>query len=249
MNDSELEHRAAEFWAGTNLADAFPRNIEQAIALKLPVTVVKLPIVTIRAIARWLRRHNRSPVFPPYHRDLMGCLYADGGNGFIFVCGADEPEEQRFTLAHDIAHFLADYWWPRLLVIQALGTSIIDVLDGQRPARPDERASAVLARVRLGPHWHLLPRQEADPDCDAQHIACVEDRADDLGRELVAPRYRVLQMLRALPRRPRVDPEEACRVLGLFFGVPPYVFRAAVAGMHCGHTPSFLDDVLRVLGR
>ena len=36
MNDSELEHRAAEFWADTDLADAYPRNIEQAIALKLP---------------------------------------------------------------------------------------------------------------------------------------------------------------------------------------------------------------------
>jgi hypothetical protein len=247
MNDSELEDRAAEFWADTDLADAFPRNIEQAIALKLPVAVVKLPIVTIRFIGLWLRRHNLRPVFPPYQRDLMGCLYADGGHGFIFVCGADEPEEQRFTLAHDIAHFLVDYWWPRLLVIQAMGSSIIDVLDGHRPARPDERSSAVLARVCLGPHWHLLPRQGADSVCDGR-IATVEDRADDLGRELVAPRPRVLHMLRKLPRR-RVEPEAACRALGSFFGVPPYVFRPEVAAMYSEDAPAFLDDVLRVLGR
>jgi hypothetical protein len=239
MNESELEHHAKQFWAGTDLADAFPRNIEQAIALKLPVTVVKLPVVTIRAVARWLERHNRTPVFPPYRRDLMGCLYADGGHGFIFVCGADEPEEQRLTLAHDIAHFLVDYWWPRLVVIEAMGSSILDVLDGHRHARPDERASAVLARVRLGPHWHLLPRQGDDPDCDA-HIACVEDRADDLGQELVAPRSRVLDMLRTLSQRGQFDPEAACQVLGLFFGIPPYVFRPAVTAMHREHTPSFL---------
>jgi len=246
MNDAELEHRAAEFWTDTELADAFPRNIEQAIALKLPVTIVKLPVVTIRTIARWLRRHNRSPVFPSYRRDLMGCLYADGGHGFIFVCGADDPDEQRLTLAHDIAHFLVDYWWPRLLVIDAMGSSIVHVLDGHRPARPDERASAILSRVRLGPHWHLLPRHEADPDSDP-HIACVEDRADDLGRELVAPRSRVQHMLRALPRR--FDPEAACRALGEFFGVPPYIFQSDVAAMHREHTPSFLEDVRRVLGR
>ncbi len=246
MNDAELERRAAEFWADTDLADAFPRNIEQAIALKLPVTIVKLPIVTIRTIARWLRRHNRSPVFPSYGRDLMGCLYADGGHGFIFVCGADEPDEQRLTLAHDIAHFLVDYWWPRLLVIEAMGSSIVHVLDGHRSARPDERASAILARVRLGPHWHLLPRHDAGPDCDP-HIACVEDRADDLGLELVAPRCHVLQMLRALPRRSK--PEAACGALGEFFGVPAYVFRSEVAAMHREHTPSFLEDVRRVLGR
>jgi hypothetical protein len=178
----------------------------------------------------------------------MGCLYADGGHGFIFVCGADEPEEQRLTLAHDIAHFLVDYWWPRLLVIQAMGSSIIEVLDGHRAARLDERASAVLARVRLGPHWHLLPRRGTDPDCDP-HIACVEDRADDLGRELVAPRSRVMQLLRTLPRGRRFEVETACRALGTFFGVPPYVFHPDVTAMHREHTPSFLDDVLRVLGR
>jgi hypothetical protein len=246
MNDSELQHRADEFWAHTDLADAFPRNIEQAIALKLPVTIVKLPVVTIRAIARWLQRHHRKPVFPSYQRDLMGCLYADGGHGFVFVCGADEPEEQRLTLAHDIAHFLVDYWWPRLLVIEALGASITDVLDGHRAARPEERACAVLARVRLGPHWHLLPRRGTDPDCDP-HIACVEDRADDLGRELVAPRSHVQQMLHALPRR--CEPKAACNALGEFFGIPPYVFRSDVAEMHREHTPSFLEDVRRVLGR
>jgi hypothetical protein len=248
MDDSELERRAAEFWADTDLADSFPRNIEQAIALKLPVTVVKLPILTIRTIARWLQRHNHRPVFPSYRPDLMGCLYADGGHGFVFLCGADEPEEQRLTLAHDIAHFLVDYWWPRLFVIQTMGVSIIDVLDGHRPARTRERASAILARVRLCPHWHLLPRHGADPDSDG-HIACVEDRADNLGRELVAPRSRILQLLRALPPRQRADADAACGALATFFGIPPYVFRAEVAAMHCGHTPSFLDDVLRVLGR
>jgi hypothetical protein len=248
MNDEELESRAAEFWADTDLADAFPRNIEQAIALKLPVTIVKLPVVTIRAIGQWLRRHNRNPVFPPYHRDLMGCLYADGGHGFIFVCGADEPEEQRFTIAHDIAHFLVDYWWPRLLVMQAMGPSIIEVLDGHRRARPDERVSAVLSRVRLGPHWHLLPRHGADPDGEG-NIAPVEDRADDLGRELVAPRSCVLQILRALPRRRRADPDAACHALGAFFGLPAYVFQLEVAAVHCEQTPSFLDDVLSVLRR
>ena len=244
MNDRELEQSAADFWFGTDLADVYPRGIEQAIALKLPVTVVKLPVVTVQAISRWLRRHHRRPAFPSYGSDLMGCLYADGGHGFIFVCGADEPEEQRFTLAHDAAHFLVDYWWPRLQVVGALGASVIDVLDGRRPARLEEKAAAVLAHVRLGPHWHLLPR----PGADAR-IALVEDRADDLGLELVAPHTRVVQLLRALPTRGRGDREAACVALGSFFGLPPYVFRDVVAASQRSRVPSFLDDALRVLGR
>jgi hypothetical protein len=248
MSDLELEQCAAGFWAGTDLSDVYPRPIEQAIALKLPVTVVKLPVVTVRAVGRWLQRHHRTPAFPPYCRDLMGCLYADGGHGFIFVCGADEPEEQRFTLAHDTAHFLVDYWWPRLQVIQALGSSIIDVLDGQRPARPAERASAILAHVRVGPHWHLLPRPGTDPDGDA-HLASVEDRADDLGLELVAPQKRVLHLLRVMPAKQRADLQGACSALGNFFGLPAYVFGTIVAAHQRSAVPSFLDEALRLLGR
>src|SRR5262249_1194000 len=93
MTDEDLEEIAADFWAETALGDVFPRNIEQALALKLPVTVVKLSMVTVRTIGHWLQKHHRCPAFPAYRRDLMGCLYADGGQGFIFVCGADEPEE------------------------------------------------------------------------------------------------------------------------------------------------------------
>jgi hypothetical protein len=246
MTDNELEGRAADFWADTDLADTYPRSIEQAIALKLPVTVVKLPVVTVQAAGRWLRRHHRTPAFPPYRRDLMGCLYADGGHGFIFVCGADEPEEQRFTLAHDTAHFLVDYWWPRLQVIRALGVSIIAVLDGKRSASLAERASALLARVRLGAHYHLLPRQDGAGDT---RIACVEDRADDLGLELVAPRKCVLQLVRGMPATVRSDAQAACCQLGTFFGLPAYVFLPLVSAFHRMQTPSFLEDARRLLRR
>ena len=85
MNDRELEQSAGDFWSGTDLADVYPRGIEQAIALKLPVTVVKLSVVTVQAVGRWLRRHQRRPAFPSYRSDLMGCLYAVCGHGFIFV--------------------------------------------------------------------------------------------------------------------------------------------------------------------
>jgi hypothetical protein len=247
MRDWDLERRAAEFWTGTDLADVYPRPIEQAIALKLPVTVVKLPEVTVRSVGHWLRRHHCSPAFPAYQRDLMGCLYADRGHGFIFVCGADEPEEQRFTLGHDTAHFLVDYWWPRLRVIEVLGSSVVDVLDGRRPASPAERVSAILAHVRVGPHWHLIPRPGTDPDRDAR-IARAEDRADDLGLELVAPRKRVLQLLRAMPARQRTNIPAACGILGTFFGLPAYVFGATVVAQQPA-VPSFFDEALRLLGR
>jgi hypothetical protein len=248
MTDGDLEGIAANFWAGTDLSDVFPRNIEQALALKLPVTVVKLSVVTVRTIGHWLRQHHRWPAFPSHRRDLMGCLYADGGQGFIFVCGADEPEEQRFTIAHDAAHFLADYWLPRLRVLAALGPPATEVLDGRRKPQAKERAAAILEGVRLGPHWHLLPRRCVNPDKD-ERIGLVEDRADDLGLELVAPRQRVRQVLNRMPGRPRLDALAICQALGSVFGLPPYVFAAIVAVEQRLTVPSFLEDARRALGR
>jgi len=248
MSDADLEEIVADFWAGTDLAEMFPRNIEQALALKLPVTVVKLPVVTIRAIGQWLQQHHRCPMFPSYRRNLMGCLYADGGHGFIFVCGTDAIEEQRFTIAHDAAHFLADYWLPRLRILDVLGPSVIEVLDGRRAPQPKERAAAILERVRLGPHWHLLPRRCVHPDED-ERIAPVENRADELGLELVAPRQRVLQVLHGIPGRHQINAKDICNVLGSVFGLPPYVFTEIVAVERRPRVPSFLEDARRALGR
>jgi hypothetical protein len=244
MEQRDLERSAADFWAGTGLIDTYPRPIEQAIALKLPVTVVKLPVVTVLAVGEWLRGHQRTPALPAYPRDLMGCLFAHGGHGFIFVCGADEADEQRFTLAHDTAHFLVDYWWPRRLVLRELGPSVIDVLDGKRIARPEEKAAAILGHVRLGAHWHLLPRPGYCPESDPR-VAPAEERADDLGLELVAPRSHVLRLLRGLPMQTRGDEDAACAVLGTHFGLPGYIFRDIVARIRGPRTPSFLEDALR----
>jgi hypothetical protein len=248
MTDDDLEVIAADFWAGTDFGEIFPRNIEQALALKLPVTVVKLSVVTVRTIGHWLRKHHRCPASPSYRRDLMGCLYADGGQGLIFVCGADTPEEQRFTIAHDAAHFLVDYWLPRLRVLAALGPSVAGVLDGRRRPQSKERAAAILEGVRLGPHWHLLPRRCVNPEEDAR-IGPVEDRADELGLELVAPRQRVRQLLNGIPDRRQFDAAAICNELGVIFGLPPYVFTEIAAVERRPRVPSFLEDVRRALGR
>src|SRR5258707_15817030 len=102
-----LEEIANDFWRETGYSRTFPRPIEQALA-KLPVMLVKLPDVTVQAVGAWLRQQRHTCTFPTYENSLMGCLYAYKGFGYIFVCGADPVEEQRFTVAHDGAHFIVD---------------------------------------------------------------------------------------------------------------------------------------------
>lgn len=242
-----LEAIADGFWDETDLASIFPRNVEQALALKLPVDVVKLSVVTVRTVTNWLRqRRFVCAEFPDNGSDLMGCLYAEKGHGFIFLCGADSAVEQRFTVAHDTAHFIVDYWNPRQSVIAALGPEIEEVLDGIRPARAKERAAAILSRVRLGAHWHLLPRSGMDAESDPR-IAHVEDRADALGLELVAPRRAILSFLASQCKG--MIAENAADRLGEFFGLPSYVFEPFVSGFCQRRTPSFLEEARRILKR
>jgi hypothetical protein len=135
------ETLAAEFCDRTGLHNTFPRKIEQAIAFKLPLALVGFSPLTVAAIGHWLQQRDIATRLPADRRDLCGCLVAHGGRGFIFFCDADSPEEKRLTMAHETAHFLSDYLWPRQQVLHELGEGVAEVLDGIRPATPAERAS------------------------------------------------------------------------------------------------------------
>jgi IrrE N-terminal-like domain len=242
------ETLAGEFWAGTGLHDTFPRKIEQAIAFKLPLALVGFSPLTIVAIGHWLQQHDITTRLPNDRRDLCGCLVAHGGRGFIFICDADSPEEQRLTMAHETAHFLIDYLWPRQQVLHELGEGIAEVLDGLRPATPAERAAAVLSRVRLGPHIHVLPRRGRDADLDVA-VAHAEDRADRLALELVAPQACVYAVLDTLSVRQSLTPNAARTALATYFGLPAYAFHDAIQRMFRRQPTSFVADIAEGLRR
>lgn len=249
---------AQTFWVGTGLADRFPRDIERASVLQLPLALVKLPQLTTQSIGQWLqqrrllmplarlRRHRAYPL-PLDRRDLLGSLVAYRGYGIIFVCGAADPAEQRLTVAHEVAHFLVDYLLPRQQLIQALGEHITEVLDGRRRATPAERAAAILSHLRLGAHTHLLPRPSHNEDAQWR-VAAAEDRAERLARELVAPQACIRALLRDLTRRAPVDAEDLRAALAAYFGLPPYAFDEIVR-IAQQRPVSFLDDLREALRR
>lgn len=242
MIEPNPEALAREFWAGTGLSIVFPRKIEQAIALKLPLVLVKLPLLNVQVVGKWLERRRITTPLPRDDRDLLGCLVAYRGHGIIFLSGADDLEEQRLTVAHEVAHFLVDYLWPRQQVIQALGGHITDVLDGFRTATPAERAAAILSHVHLGAHLHVLPRLSANEESDPV-VAHAEDRADQFALELVAPRTCIVSLLHNLPTDKAADSIAACAALSTYFGLPAHAFSAIVRHMNQRRPVSFLADI------
>ena len=237
-----LETLARNFWADTGWHDRFPRPIEQAAPLKLPLVIVKQAQISAVAVKHWLQQRGIAIRLLNDQRDLLGCLVAHRGHGFIFVSDAESPEEQRLTIAHEVAHFLIDYLMPRQRVLQALGAHMAEVLDGRRRPTPAERAAAILSHVRLGAHVHLLPRPGSDAD-DDRTVAHAEDRADRLALELVAPQARVRHVLDVLLSRQEVSPDDVRATLTTHFGLPADAFREIIQRLVRRPLPSFVEDI------
>ncbi|HEY8284678.1 MAG TPA: ImmA/IrrE family metallo-endopeptidase [Chloroflexota bacterium] len=182
---------ADSFWEDAGNDESFPRGLRRAIASALPLTVVLLPRLRVAGIDAWLSEQAIRCQLGFPDRPLRACLVARHGQGIIFLDGTDPDDEQRFSLAHECAHFLRGYWQPRRVAVDRLGPAVVEVFDGDRPAHPDERLHALLARVAIGFHVHLMDRT-AEGGFASVAIDAAERDADLLAYELLAPSAFVL---------------------------------------------------------
>lgn len=176
---------AEGFWAKAGRPPAFPRDLTAA-ARALPLSVIELDGVSVAAVRRWFERLGLPAPPDEPDRPLRACLVALTGDGFAFIDRRDDPAERRFSLAHEIGHYLRDYLTPRAAVAAKLGAAALEVLDGARPPTPAERLHAVLRGAAVGPFAHLLRRDDSGrPLTPAERAA--EAAADRLAFELLAP--------------------------------------------------------------
>jgi hypothetical protein len=190
--DSASQDLVDEFWQNYGGLEHFPRDLERPLAFALPVTLVKLPKLRLRDVEAWLQRRKARFTFDCQSRAVRGCLIAFRGNGVIFLDGTDPDDEKRFTLAHEIAHFMVDYWWPRQNTIKKLGDQIADVLDGLRQPTITERIHAILDNIPIGVHTDLMERNRRLDDISGT-LWSIEDRADRIALSLLAPPAAVMK--------------------------------------------------------
>lgn len=230
-----LSQQAIElFWQRYGKDETFPRNIERLVALALPLTIIRLPQLTMRSVENWLRQRGVPFRFGCQSRTIRGCLVAFAGRGLIFVDAEDSEEEQRFTAAHEIGHFLVDYWLLRQKAIRKFGPNIADVIDGLRRPTPTERFSALIISTRIGIYADLMGRAGDEPQ--NSEVWEIEDRADSIALELLAPKAEVLSRIQ-IPTTgsfaKRV--EEVSIAISLRFGLP--------ASVSCSYSHSLLKSV------
>jgi hypothetical protein len=164
--------------------------LETSVLWALPVAISKTHDLSVDSVEDWLKRRGVPFGLGCHDRSLRACLVSYGGRGLIFLEAADTEEELRFSLAHEVSHFLLDYLLPRRRAIGRFGSGVTEILDGRRRPTAGERVDAVLANVPIGVHTHLIERTVAGGNGRAA-VLDVESRADRLALELLAPEAEV----------------------------------------------------------
>ncbi len=223
MAESWIRDAAQEFWVSARKSGPFPRDLEGAIAWVLPLGILRIPNLWVSDVEAALLQRQLLFTANAKNRPLHGCVCAYAGKGLIIVDATDDASELRFTVAHELAHFLLDYQTPRMQAIDRLGQEITSVLDGLRSPTAGERADALLANVPIGLYAHFMHRDGAGAAETA--IAQSETRADALALELLSPE---MEVRRSLPRGFLDKPfakriKSVRRVLVRRFGLPRHI--------------------------
>ncbi len=212
MNEGWLQEAVKD--CGLPASAVFPRDLAEDIPLALPLTVVPLPGLTPRKGREWLVSYKRADGgLVPTNDRKHGFTVAHAGAGVLFLNSEDPPGEQRFTLAHEVAHFVLDHLQPRRRAERAWGRSIGPVLDGEQEPSVAEQLCSALERIPSRPRANFMDRNDT-----RMHVSGLvmesEQRADRLAFELLAPRQELLPLLNHARRKEL----EACLISR--FGLP-----------------------------
>ena len=194
MAEAWIRDAAQEFWIAAKQSNKpFPRDLETAIAWVLPLALLKVPHLWVRHVHTALAQ--RQLPFPSNFKDrpLHGCVCAYSDRGIIIVDGADPANELRFTIAHELAHFLLDYRRPRAQTIQRFGNDISSVLDGLREPTANQRVDAILSNTPIGFYAHFMHRHDTGDPTPTTLVS--ETQADTFALELLAPETQVRERL------------------------------------------------------
>lgn len=217
--DQTSQNAIDEFWLRVGEPENFPRSLERAIAFAMPLTLVKLPRLRLWDIEQYLQQRGISFQFDTATRAVRGCLVAYGGAGIIFLDGSDSPNEQRVTVAHELAHFMVDYLIPRVNAIQKIGVQVVEVLDGKRAPSLQERVYGILNDAPIGTFSNLVERDVRGNAVDAG-VWKIEQRADRIALALLAPPHEILTRVDLTAQRFEMRHAPMLQVLEEIFGLP-----------------------------
>lgn len=232
---------AATFWADVRAEEPFPRTLWASIGRTLPLSVVPLPNLGLVRLENWLRDQDVVCALGRPDRALRACLVCRAGTGLVVIDSSDDDDEQRYSLAHELGHYLREQWQPRQRAIDTFGVDVVDVLNGVRPPSTTETVRSLLARVPIEITVHLMERTP-DGEYAAGTISRAEREADLVAYELLAPSDAVLDHIDILA--PQQKAPAIRRLLRDTYGLPTRqaaIYGRLLVGDTIDPQPSFLQ--------
>lgn len=234
----KIKQVAEGFWKPLLPFRTFPVDIERAIAFSnLPLHIDLIPGLEIDHVNQWIRVNQFPARIDKDNCALHGFLLARGGHGIIFVNGTDKREERRFSIAHELAHFLLDYQLPRINYLKLYGDSILEILDGKRLPTFEERLAFVVSELPTPIFAHALDNSRIT-SYERNQVWSAEWRTDTLAFELLAPFNIVISSLKKQKPEKRFEPifRQASNLLTTDFGLP-----STLAGSYAKHLAKYLS--------
>lgn len=195
ISSMQIQQVAKAFWKASLLEIKFPISttlLEQAILLTEPIAVIKLNKLNLLEISKYFTARGNSISCPLDNKELYGFILSHNGYTYIFLNGTESVQEQRFTLAHEFAHYLSDYKLPRQSIIEKCGVSIIEALNNKRHFTTEEKLLALVQGYSLKAFTYLLDAS-ATSAFERLHVWKAENKADELAMEILAPYTHILQ--------------------------------------------------------
>jgi Zn-dependent peptidase ImmA (M78 family) len=242
----QIERIAREFWSKANPVHRQTLDISSAVDEVLPVRVIYIQRLSFAEIKYWLENRGVKTEFEANNRPLHGVIMIQEGFGFIFVDANDGSIQQRFTIAHEVSHFLLDYQIPRENAMLAIGTEIEDVLNGKAEATRFQQVKALIKGISIQPYTHLTEKSADGSFLNWMNYTS-ENEADYLALELLAPRSVVIKDTMTTARRLNYSQftRKCEELLMKHYQIPPEVAHQYAVELAYSITngPSFLDKL------
>ena len=223
---------STEYWAGwfrrrVGGYSEYPVNIGYAAMSALEVYVEEVEGLTTLTAASYAGRGGLWNTVGVSERGLRGCIVVGRRGATILVEGNDCEAEKRFTIAHEVAHYILEVRRHRERAADKMGRDFSDVLYGLKEATPTERIDAWLNDVRSDKILHLMDRAPGGGYGCARTMdaECV---ADELALEILAPRSDMKKVLSSLGQMGFAESLSAAqRIAERRYGLP-----GAIAGVY-----------------
>ena len=179
------------FWRRAGGRFSYPADIAYAAMCALDVYVEEVAGLTPVRAAAYVGREGLWILDGADERSLHGCVIIGRSGAAILVEKNEDEAEKRFTVAHEVSHYILEVKQRHNRAADVMGQEFTDTLYGLREATPTERIDAWLNNTHSDALAHFMDRAPGGGyGCSRTLEAeCV---ADDLALEILAPRSELM---------------------------------------------------------